>query len=90
MQNIRDQTLEEGQQVAEEVLYAEARFGELLSEQNPKSIRDDLGHVKKSLPEGVSLDMSSQCQKLARHPAIIERMAAKAREEDRLVTARPP
>jgi hypothetical protein len=30
--------------------------------------------------------MSSQCQKLARHPDIIERMAAKAREEDRIVT----
>jgi molybdenum cofactor biosynthesis enzyme MoaA len=45
MQEIRDQTLEEGQQIAEEVLY-EVRFGELLDEQNPKSLRDDLGHVK--------------------------------------------
>ncbi len=32
MQEIRDQTLEEGQKIAEEVLYAEARLGELLKE----------------------------------------------------------
>jgi hypothetical protein len=76
-----DQTLEEGQHVAEEVLYAEARLGELLSETvkpgNPQlSSRDD----NCRLPEGVSLNMSSQCQKLARHPDIIERVAARAGE----------
>jgi hypothetical protein len=71
------------------VLYAEARLGELLSETvkpgNPQlSSRDD----NCRLPEGVSLNMSSQCQKLARHPDIIERIAARAREEDRIVTRR--
>ncbi len=37
VQEIRDQTLEEGQQIAEEILYAEARFGELLD----LSLRED-------------------------------------------------
>jgi hypothetical protein len=69
------------------VLYAEARLGELLSETvkpgNPQlSPRDD----NCRLAEGVSLNMSSQYQKLVRHPDIIERIAARAREEDRIVT----
>ena len=76
--------LDEGQHIAEEVLHAEARFGELLD----LSLRDDKSRhsPEKKLPEGVSRDMSSNCQRLAKYPEIIERVAARAREEDRLVT----
>jgi hypothetical protein len=55
----RDEALADGQQVATEVLYAEARLGELLAEtvrtggdRKSNSSRDELGHVIKNLPEG--------------------------------------
>jgi hypothetical protein len=52
--------------VAEEVLYAEARLGELLD----LSLRDDKSRhsPEKKLPEGVSLNMSSQCQRTEPNP----------------------
>ncbi len=84
----RDQALNEGQEVAAQVLFAEQKLGGFLTEQNPNSIRDELGRVKRSLPDGISFDMSSDCQALHRNPELVQQVIALAKEEERIPTRR--
>ena len=80
----RDQGLKDGQEVAAVVLFAEGKMGGLLAERKPPaSIRNDAGElagdIRGSLPEGISRDMSSQCQALHRNPEVVERVIAAAK-----------
>ena len=55
------------------MLDAEARIGELIKDINPNSQRDELGHKKKSLPEGITHNQSQQFQTLAENKDVIEK-----------------
>jgi ParB family chromosome partitioning protein len=89
--------LSDGQDVAEVLLDAEAKLGELLAAIQPEFVtstdgRQEVGYKKppkqtRSLPEGITHKESHQAQIIARHPDVIEQVKQKAREEDRLPTA---
>jgi DNA N-6-adenine-methyltransferase (Dam) len=86
-QDVFERTLEEGQILGENVLYAEARLGELL-EKIPKAYRVDgstQGTIK-TLPEGIDKKQSHQAQVLARNPEIIEEVIKEARESGEIPT----
>jgi hypothetical protein len=67
---VRDQTVEDGQRVAEAVLWAEAKLGELLKAIEPK--RDKQSSTQRtslsSLPEGITKKQSHEAQQLANNP----------------------
>ena len=62
------------------MLYAEAKLGGILAETVLSSRHDS------KLPEGISRDMSSQCQTLHRNPEAIEVAIASAKEGERIPT----
>ncbi len=70
-QEVRDQTVEDGQRVAEAVLWAEAKLGELLKQINRGTqSRTTEGKFDegKSLPEGITKKQSHEAQQLANNP----------------------
>lgn len=85
---VREQKLEEGQMLGGALLDAEARMGEILKENPPTSMRDEAGQLrgKATLPEGISWNLSSQCQQLAEYPDVIEQVKAKATENEDIPT----
>ena len=77
---LRDEALKDGQEIAAQVLYAEAKLGGILAETVLSSRHDS------KLPEDISRDMSSQCQTLHRNPEAIEVAIASAKEGERIPT----
>lgn len=78
---VHDQKLEEAQEIAEAVLDAEVRMGELL-----KSMEIHSGRPKNSRPAprikdiGISYDQSSQYQLMANDPETVKKVKEQARE----------
>jgi hypothetical protein len=68
--------ISDAQELGGALLDAEARIGILLKENPPTSLRDEFGRLsrKATLPEGISWNLSSQCQQLAEHLALIEQV----------------
>jgi len=58
--------ISDAQELGGALLDAEARIGILLKENPPTSLRDEFGRLsrKATLPEGISWNLSSQCQQL--------------------------
>lgn len=90
---VHEQKLQEAQEIAEAVLDAEAKIGELTSKMEKKqgfaSIHDNgVGNTKtKQLEEiGINQRTAERFETLARHPQAIERAKATAKAEGRIVT----
>jgi len=87
---VREQKKEEAQVLAEALLDAETRIGELLRDMpRTKKLMTEshsgliLGTL---LPEGITRNQSSQFQKMAAHKDVIEQVKAEARKNDELPT----
>jgi len=83
----REAALADTQDVADVLLEAERRLGEVLAAIEPKyDMPSTTGrHVPnraKTLPEGISWKQSHEAQVLARNPEVIERVKDKARGAD--------
>ena len=95
-QEVRKQKLKEGQEIAEAVLDAEVRIGELMREvpkaQGKRTDKQPLPTDGQKLKTDVFTEMGfthSQVQRfetLAAHPEAVERAKAEARENDEIVT----
>lgn len=95
-QEVREQKLREAQDIADAVLDAEVRIGELMSKVPKKqgfasSIRcNDAPNVetKKEVIEraGFSTDQVKRFETMAAHPEIVEQAKAEAREKEEIVT----
>ncbi|HUX65558.1 MAG TPA: hypothetical protein VMV42_00285 [archaeon] len=86
--------LEDGQTVAEVVLDAEAKLGEMLaaidkseSKLRGKDRGSSGGTTIKSLPPGIDKKMSHKTQQIYKHPEVVEHCKKKAREKGELVTS---
>lgn len=95
-QEVREQKLKEAQDIAEAVLDAEVRIGELM-EKVPKrqgfasTIRDSGGANAETKSEvireaGFSPKQVERFQTIAKHPEAVEQAKAEAREQDEVVT----
>jgi len=87
----RKAALEDAQDVASVVIYAEARLGELLRDTERKPIADGssrgtFGGSAKTLPPGISKQFSHQAQTIAANPDKVERILAEAKEADKIPT----
>lgn len=91
---VHEQKLQEAQEIAEAVLDAETKLGELTSQMEvAQGMRKDLEHsntvVTKSeqLEEvGISKMQASRFEQLAKHPEIVEQAKQEAREKGDIVT----
>lgn len=90
---VHEQKLQEAQEIAEAVLDAETKLGELTSKMEKKqgfaSIHDNgVGNTKtKQLEEiGINQRTAERFEKLAKHPEVVEQAKADARAEGRIVT----
>ena len=84
----RRAALQDGQDAATAVIYAEAKLGELIkalprTESAPPSLK---GRWSKVLPPGVSHKTSHQAQTIAANPERVEKAIARAIQEDRIPT----
>lgn len=84
-QEVRDQTVEDGQRVAEAVLWAEAKMGELLKAIEPKPMPDGsgkgtFGGREKTFPEGITKKQSHEAQQLADNPEQIREVIQEIRD----------
>lgn len=84
--DIYERTLAEAQIVAESVLYAEARMGEMLAAIPDKKATS--GGGSRSLPQGVDHKASHYAQQLARHPEAIQATVTQAKEHGDVPTRR--
>lgn len=84
--DIRDQKLDEAQWLAEFLLDAEVRMGELLKPLSETSHGGSFGGSKKVIPEGISHKQSHFFQKMARNKDIVEEVKAKSKEREKLAT----
>ena len=85
----RKATLRDGQDAGEMLLDIEARIGELLPEATKTHIpRRDMakGPAEKSLPEGIDYRRAYKARTIAKHPEIVEKVKAKARENEDIPT----
>ena len=93
---VRQQKLSEAQDLADELLLAEVRLGELISElPEMPGKRTDLqpmdNDVQKSKKEvlqeiGLSIKTAQRYERLAKHPEIVASMSAEARSEGDIVS----
>ena len=85
-EDVRQQKKEEATFLAEALLDAETRIGELIPP--PTSQRNEAGRLQgiRTLPEGISWNQSSAFQKMAAHKDIIELVKTESRERDELPT----
>lgn len=92
---VHEQKLQEAQEIAEAVLDAEAKIGELTSKmekaQGFASIHPNGGKNVKTKTErleeiGLNKNQASRFETLARHPETVEKAKADARAEGRIVT----
>lgn len=85
-QEVRDQTVEDGQRVAEAVLWAEAKLGELLKgiDKSDSRLRGSTKGttVKPTLPEGITKKQSHEAQQLADNPEEIREVIQEARDNE--------
>jgi len=79
-------TLEDAQDIAEAVIYAEVRLGELLKAIPNKKASSGAG--TRSLPKDINKKDSHLAQSLANNPEIVEKTIAEAREVETIPTAR--
>ncbi len=82
----KEAALLDGQDLAEVLIDAEAKLGEMLAAIPDKEASSAKGI--RSLPPGITKKESHFAQEISKHPEIAETIKAKAREEDRLVTSR--
>ena len=83
--------LQEAQEIAEAVLDAEAKIGELTKDMekavNQYAIRNGAESKSSQLQSvGIKQDTAERYERLARHPKTVERAKADARAEGRIVT----
>ena len=76
----RKATLRDGQEVGELLLDIEARIGELLPEAE-KAMK-----TPSRRPEGVSKNRANAARAIAKHPDMVERVKAQARENENIPT----
>ena len=90
VKSVIDQTTHEGQTVSEQVLYAEARLGELLSEIPPNIESYGRGTIekKKSLPGDINKKQSHEAQLIATHADYIPTVMAEAARLNDIPTRR--
>jgi hypothetical protein len=87
--SVKDQALEDGQDVGEAILWAEAKLGELLkkiSGKHPLPSKEEGGRFKKVLPKGISYKQSERAQRLSEHPEVIKEVVKEAKKNEDLPT----
>src|SRR3970040_765363 len=82
--DVRDKALEDSQSMATALLYAEAKLGELLK--NNETSHGGSFDSKKSLPPGISHKQSHFAQTLAEHKDKIEEVIQEAKEREDIPT----
>lgn len=76
----KEAALSDTQDLAEELLYAEARLGEMLKDRE-KQVRSSRGGTSKPLPKDINKKQSHEAQELHRHEETIAEVVAGAREK---------
>lgn len=88
-QEVYQQKLSEAQDIADAVLDAEVRMGQLAAA-IPKAANQyaipNSGESKKQQLEEIGIKHPERFETLAKHPEVVEQVKAKAREENRIVT----
>lgn len=89
-ESARKAALQDGQDAAQAVIYAESKLGELLKAiPKPKFDKPINGSLRKTtdtLPTGISKATSHQAQTIASNPQIVEKAIAKAIEKEKIPT----
>lgn len=94
-QEVHEQKLREAQDIADAVLDAEVRIGELMAQvpkqntHNRAAVRPDSGVASKTETieaSGLTPRQVQRFQQMAAHPEVVEQAKAEAREEGRIVT----
>jgi N6-adenosine-specific RNA methylase IME4 len=83
-------TLKDAQDIADALLEAEKKFGEILAripKQPEPSTNGRLGGSKPILPSGITHKESHKAQVIAKHPKVIKQVKVKARQEKRIATS---
>ena len=89
---VHEQKLQEAQEIAEAVLDAETKLGELTSKMEKavnqySANRNSAKSKKEQLEEvGINKDQAHRFEQLANHPEVVEQAKADARAEGRIVT----
>lgn len=85
----KEAALSDAQDVADIVLEAESRLGEMLSSIKPVIESSGRGTIekKKSLPHGITKKESHYAQEIHRHPEAVRQVKEKARQEGRIATS---
>jgi hypothetical protein len=82
--------LKDAQDIADALLEAEKKFGEILAripKQPEPSTNGRFGGSKPILPSGITHKESHKAQVIAKHPKVIEQVKVKARQEKRIATS---
>ena len=83
----RRAALQDGQEMAKVVIYAEAKLGELLKANPPGFTKKNSGKISQNpLPKGISKRTSHQAQTIAANPAAVETAIAQAISKDDIPT----
>lgn len=83
----KEAALSDAQDMAEILLDAEVRLGEILEKMEPKHPIGFAEGNRKSLPPDISKKQSHQAQTLSRNKAVVEQAKAEARENGEIATA---
>lgn len=78
--------LQDAQTIAEVVLDAESRLGEIIMKIPNKKASS--GGGTRSLPNGIDKKMSHEAQQIHKHPEVVEQCKADARQKGEIVTSR--
>ena len=88
----KEAALQDTQDIADILLDAEVKLGEMLEEIKPKYVGSIPGtHVpkqEKTLPSGITKKESHEAQEIAKHPDIVQQVKDEARQEGRVPTSR--
>lgn len=82
---VREQAIQDGQDMGKALLYAEAKMGDLLKDR-PETDRGSRGGTSKPLPEGITKKQSHIAQKIADNLTIIEEVIKDAEEYEDIPT----
>jgi len=82
----KDAAIQDAQDMAAIVLYAEQKFGEVLKER-PESVRPSRGGSSNPLPPNITHKESHRAQMLANNPDIVEKVIADANEKNEIPTS---
>lgn len=85
-ENVRKAALKDGQDAATAVIYAEAKLGELLKATPQKPPIGFSEGNRMSLPPGIDKRLSHQAQTIANNSDKVEKIIAKAIEQERIPT----